>query len=339
MTKKIGRQTYKLNKPISITAVNSSVGPKESEGPLKEYFDKIYIDDTLGQNSYEKAEHILCYNNLIDLLKKSGIKKEDVDIYIGGDLLNQLSITNLTARDIGIPFWGIYNACSTFSLGMQIAATLLDGDFITKGIISATSHFSTAERQYRFPLELGVQPPITSQRTVTGSGAVYLTKENTPPFITYMTIGKVMDYGRKDPNDMGSAMSIAAYHTIIAHFEDTGLSESDYDMILTGDLGKYGHDILRDLLIEKGINIQDKLNDCGLLVYDRNTQDVNCGGSGAGCCASVFTSYIYKLLKEKKLNKILFLPTGALLSQTSAMQKEDIPCVSHALTIENYPSL
>ena len=340
LKKKLGNQTYKFSSPITISNTCSRVGPTEGEGPLKNYFHYIESDDTLNQKTFEKAEHQFSIKTVKDLLEKSNIKKEDVDIYIAGDLLNQIITANATARDLVIPFWGIYNACASFCEGIQIASSMIDGGFFEKAIVTSTSHFSTAERQYRYPLELGTQSPPAAQRTVTGSGALLLSKEGSGPYITHMTIGKVMDYNQDDPNNMGSAMAIAACDTIYTHFEDTGYNLEDYDMILTGDLGKVGYNITVDYLkTQKNLDISNVYNDCGLLIYDLKKQNVMSGGSGAGCSASVFCSYIYSLLLEKKLNKILFCPTGALLSPVSTGQKESIPCIAHAVTIENNPTL
>lgn len=336
MSKKLGKQTYKFDNLISISDTRAIVGPMEGEGPLRSYFNEIIKDDLLGQNSYEKAEHQMCLKNILALMEKNNLKQSDIDIYIGGDLLNQIITTNLTARDLKIPYWGVYNACSTFVEALQTASTLLDGDFIDTAIISATSHFSTAERQYRYPLELGTQSPPTAQRTVTGSGCVLLNKNVTnKPIITHMTIGKVMDFEQNDPNDMGSAMAIAACDTIITHLEDIDKSPQDYDLIITGDLGILGYNISKDFLRKKGVNIENIYKDCGMLIYDTKNQDVVSGGSGAGCSASVFCSFLYDKLLKNELNNILLVATGALLSPVSTGQKENIPCIAHAVSIEN----
>lgn len=336
MRKKIGRQTYKFEKRICIRDTRSIAGPIESQGPLKSYFHETFEDDLLGQDSFEKAEHQMCLKNILSLLETNQLNETDIDIYIGGDLLNQIITTNLTARDLKIPYWGLYNACSTFVEAIQAAAVLLDGDFINRAVISTASHFSTAERQYRFPLELGTQSPPSAQRTVTGSGAMILEKSCLEgPFVTHMTIGKVMDFEQSDPNDMGSAMAIAACDTIMTHLEDLDVSVEDYDLIVTGDLGEVGYNITKDFLRKKGLNIENRYKDCGMLVYDIINQDVMCGGSGAGCSSTVFTSYFYNKLKNKELNKILLVATGALLSPVSTGQKENIPCIAHAVTIEN----
>lgn len=333
--KKIGKQSYKFSNRICIKETSCFVGPTEGEGPLKNTFDKVLKDDLLGEKTFEKAEHKMCLENILNLLRKSRLDKKDIDVYIGGDLLNQITTTNLTARDLNIPFYGVYNACATFVESIQLGSVLLDGGFINKAIISATSHFSTAERQYRFPLELGTQSPCYSQRTVTGSGSMILEIGEKKPSISYMTIGKVVDFNQNDPNNMGSAMAAAACDTILAHFEDTKFTLDDYDLIITGDLGTVGYDITRDFLKAQNFDIENHYKDCGMLMYDIDKQDVMCGGSGAGCSASVFSGYLYKQLKEKKLNKILLVATGALLSPVSSGQKENIPCIAHAVTIES----
>lgn len=335
MAKKIGKQTIQFDKNINICTAASIVGPYEGQGPLKQYFDLILEDDTCGQDSYEKAETSLLEKAYETVLNKSALSKNEIDLIIGGDLLNQIIATTFAVEKLDIPYWGIYGACSTFALSMQIAAMTIESGAIQKSIISASSHFSSAERQYRTPLELGVQPPPSSQRTVTGAGSCLISNENNPPYIRQITIGKVVDFDIKDPFDMGTAMAPAAADTILTHFKDTSTTFRDYDLVLTGDLAEKGIAIVKDMLKIEGYEDYGNFNDCGQLIYDKKTQNVNCGGSGCGCSASVFSGYVFKMLKEEKLNRILFIPTGALLSPTSYLQKQSIPCIAHALVISN----
>lgn len=336
--KKLGKQTIYFENPPSILETSSIVGPKEGEGPLKDYFDKIECDDTCGANSFEKAEEYFSYESVKLLLDKTRIKKEDIDYLIGGDLLNQIITTNTTAKKFKIPYYGVYGACSTFAEGMHIASFIITGGAANNIIVSASSHFSSAERQYRSPLESGVQRKMTAQWTVTGAGSLIVSSSTKGPFITHITTGIVEDYGIKDANNMGTAMAPAAVETIISHFKDTGYKPSDYDLIITGDLGKVGNKIALDLLIKEGYNVTGKLSDCGVEIFDEN-QDTHARGSGAGCSAVVFSGCLFKKLLNKELNKILFVPTGALLSTTTSLQGDSIPSIAHAVTIENIPSL
>lgn len=335
---KIGRQTIRFPNPPSISNTASVVGPKEAEGPLKIYFDKVETDDTCGEISYEKAEECICYTAVQTLLQKEKLQATDIDYYLGGDLLNQIISTNFTAKKIGIPFFGLYNACATFSEGMQIAACLVSGQFAKNVVVSASSHFSSAERQYRSPLESGVQRKMTAQWTVTGSGALVISNEQKSPYITYVTTGIVQDYGIKEADNMGTAMAPAAVETIIAHFNDTGFEPKDYDLIVTGDLGTVGKEIAIGLLGQEGFDVSNNFTDCGVEIFSEE-QDTHARGSGAGCSAVVFSGYIYNKLRNKELNRVLFVPTGALLSPTTTLQGDSIPCIAHAVTIENQPQL
>ncbi len=335
---KIGRQTIRFPNPPSILNAASVVGSKEAEGPLKTYFDKVETDDTCGETSYEKAEECICYTAIQTLFQKERLQARDIDYYIGGDLLNQIISTNFTAQKIGVPFFGIYNACATFSEGMQLAACLVSGQFAKNVLVTASSHFSSAERQYRSPLESGVQRKMTAQWTVTGSGALVISNQQKSPYITHATTGIIQDYGIKEADNMGTAMAPAAVETIIAHFNDTGFQPKDYDLIITGDLGTIGKEITRDLLSREGFDVSNIYTDCGVEVYS-DSQDTHARGSGAGCSAAVFSGYIYKKLRNKELNRVLFVPTGALLSPTTTLQGDSIPCIAHAVTIENEPQL
>lgn len=332
--KKIGKQTFKLSNPVSIKETASIVGPKESNGPLAKYFDKCIEDEFYGESSWEKAESKFIKSATEMLIAKSGISNKDIDFCFAGDLLNQCISSCFGLRETNIPFFGIFGACSTFVESLILGAMAIDGNFAKNVLCAVSSHFCSAEKQFRFPLELGNQRPPTSQWTVTGSGACILSKEGTGPYITHVTPGKIIDMGIKDVNNMGSAMAPAAIDTLITHFQDTSRNPDYYDGIFTGDLGYIGKDILLDIVKTKGYDITNNYNDCGILIFDKNKQDTHSGGSGCACCASVFSGYLYKKLKEKKLNKILLIATGALTNSTTSQQGESIPGIAHAVSIE-----
>ena len=332
--KKIGKQTFKLSNPVSIKETASIVGPKESNGPLAKYFDKCIEDEFYGESSWEKAESKFIKSATEMLIAKSGISNKDIDFCFAGDLLNQCISSYFGLRETNIPFFGIFGACSTFVESLILGAMAIDGNFAKNVLCAVSSHFCSAEKQFRFPLELGNQRPPTSQWTVTGSGACILSKEGTGPYITHVTPGKIIDMGIKDVNNMGSAMAPAAIDTLITHFQDTSRDPDYYDGIFTGDLGYIGKDILLDIVKTKGYDITNNYNDCGILIFDKNKQDTHSGGSGCACCASVFSGYLYKKLKERKLNKILLIATGALTNSTTSQQGESIPGIAHAVSIE-----
>ncbi|SDK59661.1 stage V sporulation protein AD [Natronincola ferrireducens] len=332
--KKIGRQTVKLLNPPSILATYSIVGPKEGEGPLSNYFHHILQDDLYGEDSWEKAESKMLKEAVKSAVMEARLTLEDIDYLFAGDLLNQLMSSTFAARDLQIPYFGLFGACSTMAQALSLAAMMIDGGYGHHIIATTSSHFSSAERQFRFPLELGNQRPLTTQWTVTGAGAAVIAQRGKGPYITHITTGKVLDYGIIDANNMGAAMAPAAVDTIRAHFEDIGNSPDEYDLIITGDLGKIGRNIAGDLLRKEGINVEKKLKDCGVEIFDHDKQDTHAGGSGCGCSAVVFSGYLYKMLKEKRFNKILLVSTGALLSPTSIQQGESIPSIAHAVTIE-----
>lgn len=332
--KKIGKQTFKLSNPVSIKETASIVGPKESNGPLAKYFDKCIEDEFYGESSWEKAESKFIKSATEMLIAKSGISNKDIDFCFAGDLLNQCISSCFGLRETNIPFFGIFGACSTFVESLILGVMAIDGNFAKNVLCAVSSHFCSAEKQFRFPLELGNQRPPTSQWTVTGSGACILSKEGTGPYITHVTPGKIIDMGIKDVNNMGSAMAPAAIDTLITHFQDTSRNPDYYDGIFTGDLGYIGKDILLDIVKTKGYDITNNYNDCGILIFDKNKQDTHSGGSGCACCASVFSGYLYKKLKERKLNKILLIATGALTNSTTSQQGESIPGIAHAVSIE-----
>lgn len=334
MGKRIGKQTLEITSKPKIIATSSVVGPKEGEGPLKDYFDIILKDDLNGEDSFEKAESSILYYAISEAIKNANLKESQIDFLLAGDLLNQLTSANFAARDIDIPFIGLYGACSTMTESLSIASIIMDGGFANNVIAATSSHFSSAERQFRTPLEYGSQRPPSSQWTVTGSGAMILGKEGNFPYVSNVTIGKVKDYNISDANNMGAAMAPAAVDTIRQHFEDMGKDAQDYDLIVTGDLGKIGKTITQKLLAECGINIESKYIDCGDIIFDSEMQNTLAGGSGCGCSAVVDCGYIYKNLMKRNLRKVLLVSTGALLSTTSSLQGESIPGIAHAVTVQ-----
>lgn len=332
--KKIGVQTVKLNNPPSIVSTYSIVGPKEGEGPLREYFDKILDDDLFGEKSFEKAESRMSMESVKSALENIKMTPEKVDYMFGGDLLNQIISSSFTARQHQIPFFGLYGACSTMTESLSLSSMIIDGGYADYSVAFTSSHFSSAERQFRFPLELGSQRPPTSQWTVTGAGAAVLSKTGDGPYVTYVTTGRVMDFGIKDANNMGAAMAPAAADTIIRHFKDTGFKPDRYDLIISGDLGKVGKELTIELVKENGYDISKNFTDCGVEIFDLSRQDVHAGASGCGCSAVVLCGYLYKELKKGNFNRILIMSTGALLSPTSSQQGESIPGIAHAVAIE-----
>ena len=332
--KKVGKQTYILNKPVTIVSTASIVGPKENEGPLCNYFDQCLEDEFWGEKTWEKAESKIIKETVNMAVSKSGISSSDIDFCFAGDLLNQCIASSFGLRDSNVPFIGMFGACSTFVESLLCGSIFIDGDFASNVICAASSHFCSAEKQFRFPLELGNQRPPTSQWTVTGAGATILSKNGNGPFIASLTPGKIVDMGIKDANNMGAAMAGAAEDTLITHFKDTGRSPSYYDAIFTGDLGHIGKDILIDLASSKGYNIKSNYNDCGVLIFDKEKQDTHSGGSGCGCIATVFSGYIFKQLQEQKYKRVLLIATGALTNATTTQQGESIPGIAHAISIE-----
>ena len=333
MTKRVGKQTLYLPSAPAVLGYAAVAGKKEGEGPLRERFDYIGEDSYFGEKSWEKAEsHMLkqCFELACD---KAKLPPSELDYVLAGDLLNQCVSSAFAMRDCSVPYLGLYGACSTMAEGLSLAALLVDGGYAAHACALTGSHFCTAERQYRFPLEYGGQRTPSSQWTVTGAGAVILGARGTIR-ITHVTHGKIVDAGIKDPNNMGSAMAPAAFDTIRAHFRDTGRSPADYDAIITGDLGALGHDILAALFKADGVELGPCYMDCGVLIYDLTTQDVNAGGSGCGCSASVLSGHILKAMEDGVWRRVLFAATGALMSPTSSQQGESIPGICHALVLE-----
>ncbi len=332
--KLLGTQTIKFNTPPSIVASASIVGPKEGQGPLGKYFDKILNDELWGEKTWEKAESKIMRETINTVLSNANKAPSDINFILAGDLLNQCISSNYAIRESNIPYLGLYGACSTMAESIALAAMIIDGGYADNIICVTSSHFCSAEKQFRFPLELGTQRTPTSQWTVTGSGAVILSSNGNGPFITQATVGKIVDMGIKDANNMGAAMAPAASDTIYRHFEDTGGIPSEYDMVVTGDLGYIGLEITDDILIKLGCRITDRFRDCGAMIYDKERQDTHAGGSGCGCSASVLAGYLYKEMLGGNLNRILLVSTGALMSPSSIQQGESIPSIAHAVTIQ-----
>ena len=331
---KLGKQTIKFNNPPTITNTACIVGPKEGEGPLANFFDKCLEDEFWGEKTWEKAESKIIKETVKSVIAKSNIPSSSIDYCFAGDLLNQCISSSFGLRDLGVPFIGIFGACSTFVEGLILSSVFIDGNAGSNCICAASSHFCSAEKQFRFPLELGNQRPPSSQWTVTGAGSAIVSNSGSGPKITYATIGKIVDMGIKDANSMGAAMAPAALDTLLTHFKDTGRNPSYYDAILTGDLGHIGKEIVIDLAQKQGYNIKSNYNDCGVLIFDKETQDTHSGGSGCACCGTVFSGFLYNQLQTGKIKKLLLIATGALTNATSSQQGESIPGIAHAVSIE-----
>ena len=330
---KLGKQTIKFDNPPTILDCASIVGPKEAQGPLAEYFDQTLEDEFWGEKTWEKAESKIIKETVNTVISKSGVPSDQIDLMIAGDLLNQCISSSFGLREANIPFLGVFGACSTFVESMCIGSICVES--FAKNVLCATSsHFCSAEKQFRFPLELGNQRTPTAQWTVTGSGAAIITQSGMGPYITHITPGKIIDMGIKDANNMGAAMAPAFCETLITHFLDTGRSPNYYDAIISGDLGHVGKEIAIDIAKARGYNIKPNYNDCVVLIFDKEKQDTHSGGSGCGCCGSVFSGYFFKQLKAKKLKKVLLIATGALMNSTSSQQGESIPGIAHAISIE-----
>ena len=309
-------------------------GPYEKKGPLGKYFDKSYKDLYMGEKSFEKGEIKLVKDSLNILFRKSKIGKEKIDLVVGGDLLNQITASTYGALGVG-DFIGIYGACSSSVLGMIIVSNFIESGFINRGVSLVSSHNMTSEKQFRYPTEYGAPKPHTSTFTSTGAASCLLTNEKSKVKVECATLGRIIDYNQNDPNDMGRVMAPAAIDTLVRHFKDTGRDPNYYDLILTGDLGKYGLEIVKDYMCcEHNIELSN-YNDCGVLLYNLEKQkEVHAGGSGPVCSALVVYSYIYNLLLKKKLKRVLFLATGALFSPLLLYQKENINSICHAISLE-----
>ncbi len=332
--KRIGKRTIIFENKPRIISYGSVVGKKEHEGPLSNEFDSYTTDSFFGEKSFEKAESRLQKTAVQTALDKAGLTPDDIDNIFAGDLLNQCIGSSFGLRSFGIPFIGLYGACSTMALSAGLAAVFIDSGAAKKTISVTSSHFCSAERQYRFPLNYGSQRTPTAQWTVTGSGALILGKDGGDIYISSVTFGEIEDLNIKDANNMGAAMAPAAAGTLLNFFKDTETKPDDYDIIFTGDLGYVGTNLLYELLERESIDIRCRHSDCGTLIFDREKQDVHAGGSGCGCSASVLCSYIMHRLEKGDFGNILFMSTGALMSPTSSFQGESIPGIAHLLNIK-----
>lgn len=333
MGKRLGGNAIRYENPPSISYSAACVGRKEGDGPLKDYYDEVCQDTKQGEKTWEKAESHFQKHTIDTLLKKANASPKDIQFLFGGDLLNQCISTAYGVRDFNIPFYGLYGACSTMAEGMVLSAMMVDGDFADKCIAITSSHYCSAERQYRFPLVYGGQRTPTAQWTVTGSGAMLIEKEGNGPYIVGSYTGKIVDMGITDANNMGAAMAPAAIDTISGYLKDTNTKPSDYDLIVTGDLGQVGFDVVNELMAKDGLDLQGRYNDCGLLVYDRERQDVHAGGSGCGCSAVVMCSYVMNQMRAGKLKNVLFIGTGALMSTVAVQQGQSVMGIGHLVHI------
>ena len=340
MNQKLGRASVRLERPVYILNSASIVGTKEGQGPLGLLFDKVGRDDMFGCKTWEEAESTLQKEAVGLALEKAGLRPEDISYIFAGDLLGQSMATSFGISSYQIPLLGVYGACSTCGESLALGAMSIAGGFADKVACVTSSHFASAEKEFRFPLDYGSQRPLSATWTVTGSGAFVLSDEpegggrKARARISAMTVGKVVDYGLKDSMNMGACMAPAAASTLEQHFTDFAGQPEEYDKIITGDLGKVGQRVLIDLLRKQGYDISEQHMDCGLEIYDAASQDTHAGGSGCGCSAVTLSAYILKQLEEGNWKKVLFMPTGALLSKTSFNEGMSVPGIAHALVIE-----
>lgn len=345
MEKQKGKASVLFENPPLVLAAASVVGKKEGEGPLGEYFDRIEVDPMLGKKTWEQAESELQTRTTSLVIEKSGLKKEDIRYYFGGDLLAQLIATSFGVMDMEFPMFGIYGACSTMGEAMGLGSMVVDGGFADHIVVTASSHFASAEKQFRFPLEYGNQRPYSATWTVTGCGSVVISQntgnkriKGKKPLakITGMTTGKIVDMQFKDSMNMGAAMAMAAMDTILTNFRDLEVDENYYDRIITGDLGQVGKRLLLDYLVKAGYDMESRYMDCGIEIFDETTQDTHAGGSGCGCSASVLCAYILPKIRDGVWKRVLFIPTGALLSTVSFNEGQSVPGIAHAIILEKY---
>ena len=334
---RIGQSTIVLPHRPRIVSGAAIAGKKEGQGPLRDEFDRIIEDDLFGEETWEKAESRFQYTAADLAIQKAGLTHGQIDLALGGDLLNQIMAASLAARELHIPFLGLYGACSTMAESLCVGSMLVDGGYAANALCTASSHFCTAERQYRFPLEYGCQRPPTAQWTVTGAGSAVVSSDERLPAIcraTHVTLGRLVDMAIKDANNMGAAMAPAAADTLHRHLTDTGRTPEDYDLIISGDLGRVGHDLLLTLMQERGTPlVPARYTDCGLEVFSPD-QDTHAGGSGCGCSAVTLCGYILHRFQRGELHRVLFMATGALLSPTSNQQGDTIPGIAHAIALE-----
>ncbi len=333
-----GRQSVKFPVPVFVRSGASVVGKKEGEGPLGELFDVVGQDDLFGADTWEEAESCLQRDALHLAVKKAGLHTTELRYLFAGDLLGQGIATSFGLAQYGIPLFGLYGACSTCGLALSLGAMAVCGGFADHVGCVTSSHFASAEKEFRFPLGYGNQRPLSATWTVTGSGAFVLSGsrgENARAIVTGITPGRITDYGVRDSMNMGACMAPAAADTIASHLRDFGRGSQDYDRIVTGDLGTVGRQALLDLLLEQGIDIAERHTDCGIEIYDAKRQDTHAGGSGCGCSAAVLSAYVLKQIEEGAWKRVLFVPTGALLSRTSYNEGKNVPGIAHAVVLEH----
>ena len=334
--KKTGRVVH-FARGISVLSCGAVGGKQEGEGPLGRHFDRIDIDSFCGCQTWEQAESELQRRALETALEKGGMTETDVDAVLTGDLLNQCVGGSFALRNEPLAVAGLYSACATMGEGLVLSSLLIAGGALRSAAVMASSHFCAAERQYRMPLPYGSQRSPTAQWTATAAGCCILGREGDGPYVTHTVLGRIVDMGITDATNMGAAMAPAAIDTLTALFRDTKTRPQDYDLIVTGDLGKIGHSIVADLMGRDGFLMDERYTDCGLLLYDRKKQDMHAGGSGAGCSASVLCAYLLRGMAAGRWQRIIFAPTGALLSPTTTFQKQSIPAVCHAVVLSNEP--
>lgn len=335
MAKKISRNTFLTENSPSIKAFASIAGSKESEGPMGNCFDKVVKDSHFGQETWEQAESELQKQTVSLAISKANLKDADIDYIFSGDLINQCIGTTYGLRSLNIPFLGLYGACSTMAEGLLLSSLLTDSGIGGNVAAATSSHFSTAERQFRFPLSYGGQRPPSAQWTCTASGAVILSPEGGAPYVRGATIGTITDLGVTDANNMGAAMAPAAASTIKKYLDDTSLSPEDFDYIVTGDLGHVGSKLLMQLLEKEGVDISRQHKDCGVMIFNSDEQDTHAGGSGCGCSASILCGHFLPRVQTGEIKDMLFVGTGALMSPTASQQGESIPSIAHLVHISH----
>lgn len=335
MSQMVGEQSIGFQQPVHILSGASVVGKKEGEGPLGSCFDKINHDPTFGEDNWETAESTMQGEALHLAIEKAGLENGQVRMIFSGDLQAQSVATSFGLQEFQRPVYQLYGACSTMGEALGLASMTVAGGFADCAAAVTSSHFASAEKEFRFPLEYGSQRPLSSTWTVTGSGACILGTSKGRAVITGITSGKIIDYGFKDSLNMGACMAPAACDTVLANLRDFGRRPEDYDRIITGDLGEVGQKILLDLLREQGVDIADRHMDCGLLIFDNESQDTHSGGSGCGCSATVFASHILGKLESGEWRRVLFLPTGALLSKVSFNEGRTIPGIAQGVVVES----
>lgn len=331
---RIGSQTIVFRHPPAIEATATIVGKKEAAGPYGSCFDMVIDDNYWGEESWEKTESKMLREAAKMAAQRAGHPLNAYNYFLAGDLLNQIISANFAARELSIPFIGLYGACSTFVEGLGLGGIIIDGGFAERLLVGSSSHHESAERQYRAPVELGIQRKVTAQWTVTGAAGIAVTRQRPGPCLTKVTFGKVVDMGIKSADEMGAAMAPAAVDTIIQHFIDTGTQPDDYDLILTGDLASVGKAIVLEMAKQRGYDLSKNYEDCGAIIYDQSTQKVQTGGSGCGCVAVMASGHFLPEMIKGTYKRMLVAATGALLSPTSSQQGNSIPGIAHAVTIE-----